>query len=213
MAYKAVLFDMDGTVLDTLEDLWSAVNVSLQRFDLPPVSRETVRAGLGNGAAHLISVCAPEPLREPVLAFYKPWYDAHCNLRTRPYDGIPALMARLRSRGIKQAIISNKPDPAVQELARSYFPGLLDSAVGESEVVRRKPNPDAVLSAVRQMGLAVGDCVYVGDTEVDLATARNAGLDCITVLWGFRDREWLEKQGARTFAGRPEDIVRLLTQD
>ena len=210
MAYKAVLFDMDGTVLDTLEDLWSAVNVSLQRFDLPPVSRETVRAGLGNGAAHLISVCAPEPLREPVLAFYKPWYDAHCNLRTRPYDGIPALMARLRSRGIKQAIISNKPDPAVQELARSYFPGLLETAVGESEVVRRKPNPDAVLSAVRQMGLAVGDCVYVGDTEVDLATARNAGMGAIAVSWGFRSRDQLLAAGAARIADTVEELEKYL---
>ena len=150
---RAVLWDMDGTVLDTLEDLWAAVNVSLRRFGLPEASREAVRAGLGNGAAHLISCVAPPERREEVLAFYKPWYDAHCNIRTRPYPGILPLMERLRARGVRQAIISNKPDPAVQELARAYFPGLLETAVGESETVRRKPNPDAVLSAVRQMGL------------------------------------------------------------
>ena len=176
MRYRGVLWDMDGTVLDTLEDLWAAVNVSLRRFSLPEASLEAVRAGLGNGAAHLISCVAPEGKREQVLAFYKPWYDAHCNLKTHPYPGILPLMGELRAGGVRQAIISNKPDPAVQELAKSYFPGLLETAVGESETVRRKPNPDAVLAAVRQMGLTVADCVYIGDTEVDLATAKNAGM-------------------------------------
>ena len=212
MAYRAVLWDMDGTVLDTLEDLWAAVNVSLRRFGLPEASLEQVRAGLGNGAAHLIACCAPEERQEEVLAFYKPWYDAHCNLTTRPYPGIPELMARLRQQGVRQAIISNKPDPAVQELARIYFPGLLETAVGESETVRRKPNPDAVLAAVEHMGLPVADCVYIGDTEVDLATARNAGMDCIAVSWGFRSREQLLSAGAARIAGRAEELEALLSE-
>ena len=212
MAYRAVLWDMDGTVLDTLEDLWAAVNVSLRRFGLPEASLEQVRAGLGNGAAHLIACCAPEERQEEVLAFYKPWYDAHCNLNTRPYPGIPELMARLRKQGVRQAIISNKPDPAVQELARIYFPGLLETAVGESETVRRKPNPDAVLAAVRQMGLDVADCVYVGDTEVDLATARNAGMACVAVTWGFRSREQLIAAGATRIADTAEELERLLSE-
>ena len=212
MAYRAVLWDMDGTVLDTLEDLWAAVNVSLRRFGLPEASLEQVRAGLGNGAAHLIACCAPEERQEEVLAFYKPWCDAHCNLNTRPYPGIPELMARLRKQGVRQAIISNKPDPAVQELARIYFPGLLETAVGESETVRRKPNPDAVLAAVEHMGLPVADCVYIGDTEVDLATARNAGMDCIAVSWGFRSREQLLSAGAARIAGRAEELEALLSE-
>ena len=153
---------------------------------------------------------APEALREPVLAFYKPWYDAHCNLKTRPYPGILPLMERLRAAGVRQALISNKPDPAVQELARSYFPGLLETAVGESESVRRKPNPDAVLAAVRQMGLRAADCVYVGDTEVDLATARNAGMACIAVTWGFRSREQLIAAGAERIADTAEELEKLL---
>ena len=210
MAYRAVLWDMDGTVLDTLEDLWAAVNVSLRRFGLPEASLEQVRAGLGNGAAHLIACCAPEERQEEVLAFYKPWYDAHCNLNTRPYPGIPELMARLRKQGVRQAIISNKPDPAVQELARIYFPGLLETAVGESETVRRKPNPDAVLAAVEHMGLPVADCVYIGDTEVDLATARNAGMACIAVSWGFRSREQLIQAGAERIAASAEDLALML---
>ena len=210
MRYQGVLWDMDGTVLDTLEDLWAAVNVSLRRFSLPEASLEAVRAGLGNGAAHLISCVTPEEKRDEVLAFYKPWYDAHCNLKTRPYPGILPLMGALRAGGVRQAIISNKPDPAVQELAKSYFPGLLDSAVGESETVRRKPNPDAVLAAVRQMGLTVADCVYVGDTEVDLATAKNAGMACIAVSWGFRSREQLIASGATRIAATAEELEKLL---
>lgn len=210
MRYRGVLWDMDGTVLDTLEDLWAAVNVSLRRFSLPEASLEAVRAGLGNGAAHLISCVAPEEKREQVLAFYKPWYDAHCNLKTRPYPGILPLMGALRAGGVRQAIISNKPDPAVQELAKSYFPGLLDSAVGESETVRRKPNPDAVLAAVKQMGLTVADCVYIGDTEVDLATARNAGMACIAVSWGFRSRAQLLAAGATQIADTAEELEKLL---
>ncbi len=210
MEYRAVLWDMDGTVLDTLEDLWAAVNVSLRRFGLPEVSLDRVRMGLGNGAAHLISCCAPEERREEVLGFYKPWYDAHCNLRTRPYEGILPLMERLKAAGIRQALISNKPDPAVRELARFYFPDLLETAVGESEGVRRKPEPDAVLYAVEQMGLAAGDCVYVGDTEVDLETARRAGMDCIAVTWGFRSREQLLNAGATCLADTAEELEKLL---
>ena len=212
MRYRGVLWDMDGTVLDTLEDLWAAVNVSLRRFSLPEASLEAVRAGLGNGAAHLISCVAPEEQAAEVLAFYKPWYDAHCNLKTRPYPGILPLMGALRAGGVRQAIISNKPDPAVQELAKSYFPGLLDSAVGESETVRRKPNPDAVLAAVKQMGLTVAECVYIGDTEVDLATAKNAGMACIAVSWGFRSRAQLLAAGATQIAATAEELEKLLAQ-
>lgn len=210
MRYRAILWDMDGTVLDTLEDLWAAVNVSLRHFALPEVSLDTVRAGLGNGAAHLIACCAPAERREEVLRFYKPWYDAHCNIRTRPYEGILPLMARLKAAGVRQAIISNKPDPAVQELARVYFPGLLETAVGESAAVRRKPDPDAVLAAAERMGLAPADCVYVGDTEVDLRTARNAGMDCIAVSWGFRSRAQLIEAGAARIADRAEELEAML---
>ena len=212
MRYRGVLWDMDGTVLDTLEDLWAAVNVSLRRFSLPEASLEAVRAGLGNGAAHLISCVAPEEKWEQVLAFYKPWYDAHCNLKTHPYPGILPLMGELRAGGVRQAIISNKPDPAVQELAKSYFPGLLDSAVGESETVRRKPNPDAVLHAIGQMGLSPEDCVYIGDTEVDLATAKNAGLACIAVSWGFRSREQLLSAGAARIAASAQELAAILLE-
>ena len=214
MSYRAVLFDMDGTVLDTLEDLYRAVNRSLEEFSLPTVSRERVRAGLGNGAAHLIGCCVPEDcpdaLRQQVLDWYKPWYDAHCRIATRPYPGIVPLMERLREKGVKLAIISNKPDPAVRELARAFFPGLLETAVGESLSVRRKPDPSAVLTAAKRMCLAVSDCVYVGDSEVDVETAKNAGMDGVFVSWGFRTRQQLIAAGADRIADSAQELEQLL---
>ncbi|MBR1456330.1 MAG: HAD family hydrolase [Oscillospiraceae bacterium] len=213
MKYKAVLFDMDGTVLDTLTDLYDSVNHSLRHFGLPPASRETVRAGLGSGAEHLLRCCMPgqpEETLRAVLAHYLPWYDAHCRIETRPYEGVLPLMERLRAQGVRLAIISNKPDPAVQELAEAFFPGLLETAVGESAAVRRKPDPDAVLAAAARMGLPARACVYVGDSEVDLETARRAGMDCISVAWGFRDEDQLLAAGAAHVAHDCAELETLL---
>ena len=214
MRYKAVLFDMDGTVLDTLDDLADSVNRSLREFGLPEVSRFQVGQSLGNGAKYLIRHCLPEgsdeALCEQVLAFYKPWYDAHCRIKTKPYDGILQLMVALRADGIRQAIISNKPDSAVQELAEAFFPGLMDVVIGESPAVKRKPSPDTVLAAASQMGLMASDCVYIGDTEVDLETARNAGMDCIPVSWGFRTEEQLCAAGAEEIIRSPEELKKKL---
>ena len=199
MAYRAVLYDMDGTVLDTLSDLEAACNTALRQFGLPEVPREKVRLSLGNGADRLIRACVPEGTDEElirrVIAWYRPWYDAHCCVLTAPYPGILPLMERLKARGIPQAIISNKADAAVQELAAR-----------ESERVRCKPNPDAVLAAAAQIGVAVEDCVYVGDTEVDLATARNAGMDCLIVGWGFRSEQQLREAGAVRIAYTAEEL-------
>jgi len=216
MNYQAVLFDMDGTVLDTLDDLADAVNRSLAAFSLPAVDPSAVRRNLGNGAAYLIAHCVPpgtpEDLCARVLAFYMPWYDAHCRIRTRPYDGILSLMRTLREQGLRLAIISNKPDTAVQELAAAFFPGLLDVAVGESPGIRRKPSPDTVLEAAARMGLAATDCVYVGDSEVDIQTARNAGMPCISVSWGFRDEETLISSGASVLVRTPGELYERIMQ-
>ena len=214
MRYRAVLFDMDGTVLDTLTDLANAVNAAMRQFGLPEVPREKVCANLGNGAAYLIRHCVPEGTDETftgeVIAWYRPWYEAHCCIETRPYPGILSLMERLKARGMKQAIVSNKADPAVRELAERFFPGLLESAVGESAAVRRKPDPDAVLTAAARMGVPVSDCVYIGDTEVDLLTARNAEMDCIAVSWGFRSERQLLESGARRVVRTAEELGELL---
>ena len=217
MRYQAVLFDMDGTVLDTLDDLYDSINTSLAHFSLPPVSRELVRRSLGNGAAFLVDRSVPPDcsgaLREQVLAFYRTWYNSHCLIKTAPYSGILPLMDALKEQGLRLAIISNKPDPAVQELSAAFFPGLLDLSVGESPAVRRKPAPDTVLTAASRMGLAIDQCVYVGDSEVDLQTSCNVGMDCISVTWGFRDEDQLVSAGATVLVRSPEELRELLLSE
>ena len=200
MAYQAVLFDMDGTVLNTLDDLTDAVNYTLDHFSLPPVARSHVRKNLGHGAQYLIAHCVPEECGPDtvaqVLALYKPWYDRHCRIKTAPYPGMTELMNELSEAGILLAVVSNKPDTAVQELVNAFFPGLLECAVGEKTGVRTKPHPDTLLAAVEKLGVPLEQCVYVGDSEVDVETARNAGMDGIAVVWGFRDEEELLRAGA-----------------
>ena len=211
MRYKAVLFDMDGTVLDTLGDLTNAVNHTLEAFGMPTLSRSEAAACLGNGAAWLIAHAVPagtdEEKTAEVLRAYQPWYDSHCAILTAPYPGILPLMEALKDSGVKQAVISNKQDTAVKRLAAQHFPGLLDTAVGESAAVRRKPNPDAVLAALSHMGVEPREAVYVGDTEVDLATAQNAGMDCAIVGWGFRTKEQLLTSGAQRVFDTAEALL------
>ena len=147
-----------------------------------------------------------EALTQEVLAWYKPYYDAHCQIKTRPYDGILPLLRRLRAAGLRLAVISNKPDPAVALLAQEHFAGLLDLAVGETARLRRKPWPDMVEEACARLGLRKERCLYVGDSEVDVLTARNAGLDCASVCWGFRSRKELENAGAAHLFESPEAL-------
>ena len=217
MKYKAVLFDMDGTVLDTLGDLAAAVNHTLREFSMPERSIAEVTAALSNGAAYLIAHTVPDgtpkELTDKVLAAYAPYYDAHCDILTGPYDGIVPLMQKLRNRGVKLAVISNKQDTAVKPLAEKYFPGLLEIAVGESAEVRRKPNPDAVLAALRHIGVEREDAIYVGDTEVDLQTARNAGMECASVDWGFRTREQLVEIGAEHIFDTVQELEEYLLKN
>lgn len=207
MRYDAVLLDMDGTVLDTLEDLTDAVNAALRQFGLLEVGADRARASLGHGALWLIGHCvpegSPEELTARVLEWYRPYYDAHCRIKTKPYEGVVPLLERLRGAGLRLAVISNKQDGAVKELAAAFFPGLLDCAVGERLGVRRKPYPDSALAAAETMGVAPERCIYVGDTEVDIETAANAGMACAAVCWGFRSREQLVAAGAE----RPAETV------
>ena len=214
MRYEAVLYDMDGTVLSTLTDLANAVNYTLRSFGQPEVSSRKVRASTGSGAAMLIRRCLPgdvsQERMEEVLRAYKAYYAANCNVETKPYDGIVSLMERLKKLGVKQAIISNKPDGAVKELAKIYFSGLIEEAVGESETVKRKPDPDAVLAAARLLGAAPERCVYIGDSEEDILTAKNAGMDGISVTWGFRDEAQLIAAGAEQLAHSVEELEKIL---
>ena len=216
MKYDAVLYDMDGTVLDTLGDLTDSVNHALERFDFPPVSPQRLAGFLGNGAIQLIIRSCPPGTDEETINkmydIYTPWYGDHCSIKTAPYEGIVELMQKLRNMGVKQAVISNKPDIAVKPLAEQYFPGLLELAVGDSSAVRRKPAPDTVFAAAREMNVPLERCVYIGDTEVDVETARNAGIDCIAVTWGFRTPEELIAAGATTMVNNADELFDVLTK-
>ncbi|MDE6674236.1 MAG: HAD-IA family hydrolase [Acetatifactor sp.] len=210
MAYKLVIFDLDGTILNTLEDLADATNYALAEHDYPLRTIEEVRRFVGNGIRKLIERAVPVGLTEQeidgVHQTFSAYYQQHCADKTCPYEGILPLLQRLRAAGCLTAVVSNKADVAVQPLCRQYFEGLFDYAVGEREGIRRKPAPDAVLEVLRRLEVDAADAIYIGDSEVDIQTAANAGLDCIVVTWGFRDRAYLESQGGRRFVDSPEEI-------
>lgn len=214
MKYEAVLFDMDGTTVNSINDMHFCVNAAMEHFSMPGRTLEEVTAFVGNGAKRLIELAVPagtgEEKAAEVLAYYKDFYNRHCRVRTEPYDGILPLLDALRSVGIKTAIVSNKPDPTVKELCAAFFAGRLDCAAGESADIRRKPAPDMVDKAISEMGAEKARCVYVGDSEVDIDTARNAGIDCISVTWGFRTRERLEEAGAAILIDSVEELQALL---
>ncbi len=214
MGYKAVIFDMDGTILDTLDDLAGSVNHSLALFGYPTRSREEIRSFLGNGMVRLIHLSVPEGIskeqEEAVLNEHKSYYPLHSCDMTRPYDGIVDLLRELKDRGLKTAVVSNKSDANVKALVSRFFDGLFDVSIGSMEGVARKPAPDMVNMALERLGISKEDAIYIGDSEVDLNTARNSGLDMITVTWGFRDRDHLVQNGAAIFADTPEEIIGLL---
>jgi len=205
-----ILFDLDGTLLDTLEDLVDATNYALARFGHPPRTKAEVRRFIGNGAENQIRLSLPDDNKEDlqaVLAAYKPYYTAHCQIKTKPYDGV---LAALKTLGEKYpiAIVSNKPDAAVKALCADYFPGIY--ALGEAAGCPRKPAADMVFKAMEAIG--VDRCVYVGDSEVDVLTAKNAEVPCVCVLWGFRDREDMEAVGAEHFCRTPEEMEKTIRE-
>ena len=195
MKYKLAIFDMDGTILDTLVDLAEAVNYALRKAGLPERSLQEVRSYLGNGMLRLIRLAAPEDASAELLAELKEtfteYYKAHCSAHTRPYDGIVELIEELRSQGVKTAVVSNKPDFGVQLLVQDYFPTSFDAAVGERIGIAKKPAPDSVNEVLRLLDISREEAVYIGDSEVDIETARNAGMTGVIVTWGFRDEDYL----------------------
>lgn len=217
MKYGLVIFDMDGTILDTLDDLTTALNCALRGVGMPPRTREEVCAFVGNGVGVLLDSAAPVEAsaedKERLRVEFGASYAEHCEDTTRPYDGIPELLAELRTHGCKTAVVSNKADFAVRMLAEKYFAGLFDAAEGERAGVRRKPAPDAVNALIEQFGTERQQTVYIGDSDVDIATARNAGVDCISVCWGFRTREFLQAHGASRIVSDADGLRRLLTGD
>lgn len=197
-----ILFDLDGTLLDTLDDLCDAVNHTLTRFGYPQRTKKEVRRFVGNGAYRLIEQAVPEHGDvDAALAAFQQYYRTHCQIKTKPYEGIMTALAAL-AEAYPIAIVSNKPDAAVKTLCAQYFPGIY--ARGEGMDCPRKPAPDMVFRAMEEIG--VERCIYVGDSEVDVLTAQNAGVPCLSVLWGFRDREEMEAVGGRCFCEIPENL-------
>lgn len=199
---KAIIWDLDGTLLDTLEDLAASTNAALTAHGYPPRSLSEVRAFVGNGVRNLIARALPRencPDYEAVFADFRTHYAAHCNDRTRPYPGILDALRELKAAGIPMAVVSNKLDPAVKALCRLHFGDLLDCAIGECDGLARKPAPDMVFRALDLLGCTEG--IYVGDSEVDIATAENAGLPAVIVGWGFRPAETLLAAGAKRVVG------------
>lgn len=217
MKYKLIIFDLDGTILDTLEDLKNSLNHALRKNDLPERTLAEVRQFVGNGILKLIERAAPTDASadavQKIFADFMAHYKLHCADLTRPYDGIPELIRALRKEGCLIAVVSNKADSAVQDLCRQYFPGLIDIAVGERENVKKKPAPDSVLEVMRQLNCTAVESVYIGDSEVDIRTACHAGIDAIIVEWGFRDRDFLILKGATALVHTPKEIITLCRAD
>lgn len=212
----AVIFDLDGTLLNTLEDLKDSTNYALQKFGFPQRTLDEVRSFVGNGLRMLIVRAVPagteDAVIDAVLQTMKLHYAENYHNKTRPYDGIEALLVRLKAEGYPMAIVSNKADLVVALLRKLYFDTLIPVAVGETEGVLRKPAPDMVVEGLRRLGLPGAKAVYVGDSEVDLQTARNAGLPCLSVTWGFRSIQQLEEAGAQHLVHTPEELYETICQ-
>ncbi len=217
MKYRLAVFDLDGTILDTLDDLADSTNHALAVNGLPERSIDEVRQFVGNGIRNLIERAVPEgtgaELTDRVFSEFREYYAVHCFDKTKPYEGILECMGNIRRDGMQIAVVSNKADFAVQELCEQFFAGLSDISVGEREGVRRKPCPDSVLHVLDSLGVKKEDAVYIGDSEVDIKTAENAGIDEIAVEWGFRDSEYLRVQGAKVLVKTPAELYTMLKWD
>ena len=212
--YNTIIWDMDGTLLDTLDDLADSVNAALAEFGQPLRTRNEIRSFIGNGVIRLVELSVPDgkenPKFEEIFSFFQRHYAKNCRNKTKPYVGLDKVLPELKRRGCRMAIVSNKTDSAVQSLTNLHFKDTMDLAIGNSERLRRKPYPDEVLEALRIFGAEKDSAVYIGDTEVDLMTAENAGVDCICVSWGYRDRQALLSSGAKVIADTPEELAELL---
>ena len=214
MNIKAVIWDLDGTLLNTLDDLAASVNAALAMNGMPLRSTEEVRAFVGNGIRKLMMRAVPggeaNPAFDKALEDFTRHYGAHSRDRTRPYDGILETLDRLSAAGVKHAIVSNKIDFAVKALSRAYFGERMCAAIGDDPSRAKKPAPDSVLAAMREMGVSAQETVYVGDSDVDVLTARNAGVPCVAVLWGFRDEACLRAAGAERLARTPDELREII---
>lgn len=212
----AIIFDLDGTLLDTLDDLTASVNAAMAACGLPPHSRDEVRNFVGNGVMRLIERCVEggqeNPQFKKAYGAFRLHYASHCQEHTAPYEGIIQMLGKLRIQGVPVAVVSNKFDAAVKKLCDAYFSGLVPVAIGEKDGVNKKPAPDTVLAALKQLKMPVESAIYVGDSEVDIQTAHNAGTGLISVCWGFKTREFLTENGAVKIAETPGQLYDMLAE-
>ncbi|MCC8104203.1 MAG: HAD-IA family hydrolase [Clostridiales bacterium] len=214
MGYHLAIFDLDGTILDTLDDLKTSLNFALRQSSLPERSREEVRHFVGNGIRKLIERSV-QPNTSPeqtdqVFEDFSRHYKLHCADQTRAYRGIPEMLAALKNTGLKTAVISNKADYAVQDLCRHYFAGQFDWVTGEKPGIRKKPMPDSVYMVLEQLKTDRKDAIYIGDSEVDIQTAGNVGIDSILVSWGFREKDFLYQCGAERVIDDPQELFSII---
>ena len=213
MTYNTYIFDLDGTLLDTLGDLAAATNYALRQHGMPEHSIDDVRRFVGNGVRKLMERAIPDGAHNPdfeaTFATFRQYYMQHSLDTTQPYEGISETLAALKAKGCRLAVVSNKMMAATQELCQHFFPDTIEVAIGENEAagIRKKPAPDTVFAALDALGVGKGNAVYVGDSDVDIQTAANAGLPCISVLWGFRDKAFLTENGAKTFIFTPSELL------
>ena len=213
ITYNTYIFDLDGTLLDTLTDLAASTNYALRTHGMPEHTIDEVRRFVGNGVRKLMERPVPDgtdnPLFDEAFATFRQYYMEHSLDTTRPYEGVPEMLAALKAKGCHLAVVSNKMMAATQELCRHFFPETIEVAIGENEAegIRKKPAPDTVIAALRQLGVGEEGAVYVGDSDVDIDTARNSNLPCISVLWGFRDRDFLLQHGASTLISAPKELL------
>ncbi|MBE5744856.1 MAG: HAD family hydrolase [Clostridiales bacterium] len=213
--YKLVVFDLDGTLLDTLDDLTASTNAALRLHGFPTRNREEVRSFIGDGIVKLLerSVGIENyPRITEMVADFRAYYGAHCKDETKPYTGVMDVLQALRQRGVKLAVLSNKVHAATQALIADYFPDVFDEVMGENEAagIKRKPSPIALLKILEKQGVEKAETAYVGDSEVDIQTARNAGVDCVSVTWGFKEESFLKEQGANRIARTANELLEKL---
>ena len=209
-----IIFDLDGTLLNSLEDLHACFNQAIAQFGYPIRSIDEIRSFVGNGIRKAIERALPCDVStdelDKITDYFRTYYKDHMLELTKPYDGIIELLTNLKSKGYKTAIVSNKYDDAVKELSKNYFGNLIDIAVGEGYGIRRKPEVDGVSKAIEMLGSKIETCIFVGDSDVDIMTANNANIPCISVLWGYKDKNFLKSKGAKYIAETTKDIEKIL---
>ena len=214
MEKDTIIFDLDGTLLNTLEDLYISFNYAIESFGYPKRTINEIKSFVGNGIKKAIERALPKAIQEDelnkIIGVFKTYYTNNMYVKTKAYDGILPLLEELKDKGFQLAVVSNKYDSAVKNLCKEYFDGYIDIAIGEGNGIEKKPDPKGVLKSIKELNSTKEKSIYIGDSEVDIQTAQNAGIPCISVLWGFKDKEFLTNNGAKIFAEKPKDIIEII---